>query len=110
MRAPPNFLHTPTLRLSLQQTQPLKTSSRKIYIIMWIPIQLSRKWSIAGVHKGKGTCHVTRYNENFKTLKITTGICVLSPVHSLGEMKNLTSVFSVLRTEKKQTLSEDSTP
>jgi len=29
MRTPPNCLHTQTSRLSLQQTQPLKTSSRK---------------------------------------------------------------------------------
>jgi hypothetical protein len=35
---------------------------------------------------------------------------VLRPVYSLGEMKNTMSVFSVLRTEKKRTLSKDSTP
>jgi hypothetical protein len=57
------------------------------------------------VHKAKGTDHVTTYNGHVQAIKNTR-----NPGHSLGEMKNITSVFSVLRIEQKQRLSKDPTP
>jgi hypothetical protein len=53
------------------------------------------------VHKANGTYCVTRYEGSLKALKITLEIRVLNNGHSLGKMKNIRPVISVLTLEEK---------